>query len=311
MSITVSKDLWMFVGKAKVRLDSHVSSKHTSESVVTSAAYLLFYRRRSEHPLGGPVLEQIVEDANAPPADSSSQPNSRDSSPSGTGEGRRLDGSSHNGSSSAYNVVDQARPVGGGSGLEDTLQQHGRQLQGPGVSQGVASPRRTNGQYDELPGYSHELPVGEQSIRLEMDVDDEDEAVDISNTYGPHPLPWVDDPMWSFQHVPGGRPAPSQITAAPPASLDFHQDEEEDLFADADNDHGSTKAAGGDGSSTGALSEEDDRMKDLTDTEEPINDPLLRGSRESAPPPLTVGDDDEDQLPVVELRPPSEETRFD
>lgn len=42
------------------KIDSSVSRKN-SNSVVTSAAYLLFYRRRSEKPLGGPQFERILD----------------------------------------------------------------------------------------------------------------------------------------------------------------------------------------------------------------------------------------------------------
>lgn len=74
--------------------DSHVA-RRDAQQVVTSSAYILFYRRRSEHlPLGGPKVEELLAPASGG-ADSDEGP-SRDPSP-GAGEGRRLDDSSRNG----------------------------------------------------------------------------------------------------------------------------------------------------------------------------------------------------------------------
>ncbi|KAK2745653.1 CSN-associated deubiquitinating enzyme Ubp12 [Myotisia sp. PD_48] len=89
--------------------DSHVSMSKPS-SVVTKAAYLLFYRRRTDAPLGGEYLASLTAAAhNQAPVDSDS---SRSSSPSG--EGKRLDGSSRRGSSSALAGVGAAHQAGDG-----------------------------------------------------------------------------------------------------------------------------------------------------------------------------------------------------
>ncbi|KAK4933268.1 hypothetical protein LTR66_015911, partial [Elasticomyces elasticus] len=91
--------------------DSHVSRVDPS-SVVAKSAYMLFYRRRTdpEHPLGGPKMESILSNLDSEEVSTAS----REASPSG--EDQRLDGSSHNGSSSAS--VGQAHRVGdGGSAL--------------------------------------------------------------------------------------------------------------------------------------------------------------------------------------------------
>ncbi|KAK0647322.1 putative ubiquitin carboxyl-terminal hydrolase 12 [Lasiodiplodia hormozganensis] len=71
--------------------DSMVSKKSPS-NIVNSSAYLLFYRRRrtDDTPLGPPYLQDIVRQAFAPASDSG------EDSPSGNG--RRLGGSSPNGS---------------------------------------------------------------------------------------------------------------------------------------------------------------------------------------------------------------------
>lgn len=77
----------------------------------SSQAYLLFYRRRSDQPLGGPVLQNIVNKFKNGEKDTTAE-NSRAASPSG--EGKRLGGSFHNGSSSVSAGAGVARQVGGG-----------------------------------------------------------------------------------------------------------------------------------------------------------------------------------------------------
>jgi ubiquitin carboxyl-terminal hydrolase 4/11/15 len=89
--------------------------------VVTSAAYLLFYRRRSEVPLGGPRFQEIFDRFNnqAGPDDTMSE----------SGEGQRLgQGSSRRGSPSASTGAGPALPResrgwdrrGGGGGDDET-----------------------------------------------------------------------------------------------------------------------------------------------------------------------------------------------
>ncbi|KAL2141134.1 hypothetical protein VTI28DRAFT_2759 [Corynascus sepedonium] len=73
--------------------DSSVSKQNDTSRVVTSAAYLLFYRRRSDVPLGGPRFQEIFERFNN---------SSLDDDLSESGEGQRLgQGSSQRGSPSA------------------------------------------------------------------------------------------------------------------------------------------------------------------------------------------------------------------
>jgi len=87
---------------------------------VTPAAYLLFYRRRADAPLGPPYLQKVVEKAYAPSSEETieddSQANSRQNSRSPAGNGLRLDGLSRNGSSSAGIGVGAGHLRGGGSG---------------------------------------------------------------------------------------------------------------------------------------------------------------------------------------------------
>lgn len=70
---------------------------------MTPQAYLLFYRRRSDKPLGGPFFEQLLHNTTV---------RSREASPSG--EGMRLDDSSRNGSSSALPAAEAVHQAGDG-----------------------------------------------------------------------------------------------------------------------------------------------------------------------------------------------------
>ncbi|KAL8808646.1 MAG: hypothetical protein Q9200_004162 [Gallowayella weberi] len=125
--------------------DSAVSRCRNPQNVVSSAAYLLFYRRRSDRPLGGPFFEPTMRGAEEPAAES--QPTSDTASP--TGEGKRLDGSSRNGSSSALRGVGAAHQAGGGG--------DGRTAMRTGVD-------------DDLPSYSGN--EGPESTLESMDVDE-------------------------------------------------------------------------------------------------------------------------------------------
>lgn len=80
-----------------IKTDSSVSKVSDVSRVVSSAAYLLFYRRRSEVPLGGPRFQKIEEKYNREHEAAGSDDDMSDS-----GEGQRLDtGSSLIGLSSA------------------------------------------------------------------------------------------------------------------------------------------------------------------------------------------------------------------
>lgn len=185
--------------------DSMVSRRPNPQVVVTAAAYLLFYRRRAAHPLGGPFFEQLITSASQP--SSQSQPASRTSSPAG--EGKRLDDSSRNGSSSAFIGVGAIHQLGdGGSAVAGMTQ------------------RRT-GVDDDLPGYSENSADTLVRSTLEsMEVDDGDEGIaDMNGTsfnlaQGTHQ-------RWSFSNLsnPGDV---TQRVPAPPGS----EDDTEDLFDD-------------------------------------------------------------------------------
>ncbi|KAI1375036.1 UCH-domain-containing protein [Hypoxylon crocopeplum] len=88
--------------------DSSVS-RASPDRIVDPSAYLLFYRRQSEIPLGGPRFQQILEKFMDPDSSDSELPNS--------GEGQRLDeGSSQNGSSSALQGAEATRLLGKAGG---------------------------------------------------------------------------------------------------------------------------------------------------------------------------------------------------
>ncbi|KAI0480517.1 ubiquitin carboxyl-terminal hydrolase-like protein [Xylariaceae sp. FL0804] len=81
--------------------DSSVT-KQSSDRIVDNSAYLLFYRRRSDVPLGGPRFREIV--------DRFSEPTASDDGMQDSGEDRRLgEGFSRNGSSSALDGIEANR----------------------------------------------------------------------------------------------------------------------------------------------------------------------------------------------------------
>lgn len=77
-------------------IDSSVREVFDSDKVITPAAYLLFYRRRSTKPLGGPEYERILTAVEGTPEDSTEETagSSRDSSQTRAGEGGPSDDSS-------------------------------------------------------------------------------------------------------------------------------------------------------------------------------------------------------------------------
>lgn len=90
-------------------LDSSVSEQKDTSRIVSTGAYLLFYRRRSETPLGGPRFKEIIDRYNNPP-----EPSEDDNE---SGEDQRLVAdSSLRGSSSALIGVGVAHQATGGSG---------------------------------------------------------------------------------------------------------------------------------------------------------------------------------------------------
>jgi ubiquitin carboxyl-terminal hydrolase 4/11 len=95
-------------------LDTSVSKQSNEARVVTAAAYLLFYRRRSDEPLGGPRFQSIIEDYEAKNGDEEVMADS--------GEGQRLgQGSSQLGSPSALIGAVATRPLQGPGSASGSL----------------------------------------------------------------------------------------------------------------------------------------------------------------------------------------------
>ncbi|EGE07743.1 hypothetical protein TEQG_06726 [Trichophyton equinum CBS 127.97] len=128
--------------------DSHVTMKRDPSSVVTSAAYLLFYRRRSDVPLGGSFLARLTEQAHDRASDDSGSESSSGNGTSGTGggsgsgsgggrsgsgEGKRLGGLSRNGSSGALHGAAATRQSGDGGLPTDEEEAGGVEAEGSGV----------------------------------------------------------------------------------------------------------------------------------------------------------------------------------
>jgi ubiquitin carboxyl-terminal hydrolase 4/11/15 len=183
--------------------------------VISSAAYLLFYRRRSEKPLGGPRFEEIVASFDNPPATSEDES-------TGSGEGQRLGAdSSLRGSSSALTGVEAIRP-------------HGHR----GLALGTAGTAAASSESAVVPASDIERPPAYRSVLaeegdgaplleadavmndgIEMRDASDDEAVDLGSAYdgdfpgaramNPTGLPLPD---WNFSalNVPySARPATS------------------------------------------------------------------------------------------------------
>lgn len=254
----------LFIGILSKILDSAVSRRQDPQKVVTNAAYLLFYRRRSAHHLGGPNFDWLTTTGSNM---SESQPTSRATSPAG--EGKRLDDSSRNGSSSALRGVGVAHQAGGGGSAAEGV---------------MIAPMRT-GVDDDLPAYSENDPntstVDPRGLNMETDLD-EDEGISMARG----PLNYVSPRSeWSFDRIPYGES--EQITAAPHTS-----DNEEDLFA---GDNSSTKAAG-----SSFTNDDGDRMLDFQNDEGTTMGPF------GTPPDEEVALDvplmqDQEEEPVAEV----------
>ncbi|KAI9376075.1 hypothetical protein BJX61DRAFT_491973 [Aspergillus egyptiacus] len=243
--------------------DSSVSKPIDPKSVITSSAYLLFYRRRSDRPLGGKILEEITESSTR--AGSESGGESRGQSPSG--EGRRLGGSSRNGSSSALAGVGAAHQLGDG---------------------GMRIGTTKNRDEDNPPEYSNSPSYGERRLEgMNYDEDDYGSGA-LAKPYPPSP------PSWSFDRITDTHHGLSQMPVELPGALS-----DDELLDDDD----SNKAVGG-----GDMSDSDLRLASLTDSP-PLQGPVYPGTpmEESTIPDIPQLNDDDDELPVVELHVGDEE----
>ncbi|EEP81375.1 conserved hypothetical protein [Uncinocarpus reesii 1704] len=234
--------------------DSHVSRKGLN-SIVTNHAYLLFYRRRSDHPLGGPYLAKVTEAAYQKNAADSDSPEDSDGN---SGEGKRLDGSSRNGSSSALAEAAAAHQAGDG-GLQGEILNH-------------------SNADDDPPEYL-DIARGGETV-LERGDGIEGMEIDGYERYGAGPMSYM-EARWSFNNV-GKEP---------------YYEPNEDM-----DDDSSVKAFG-------SGSDRDGQIRPLGSSEGP--DPLFSGMDydNGHLNILNVGDDEDDgNLPVVELPVPDEES---
>ncbi|KAI9795315.1 MAG: CSN-associated deubiquitinating enzyme Ubp12 [Piccolia ochrophora] len=147
--------------------DTFVAKRNPQQAVI-SAAYLLFYRRRSEQPLGGPVFQRILEEANH-------ESSASDASESDSG---MVDGQVRSGSSTTLS----------GKGADFA---HG--LSGEDKSEN-----------EQL--YSSVEGGGAAAAAQKLQAMDVDEGIEADNPVAPA-TPFHDEPSWSFRQVTAAPPA--------------------------------------------------------------------------------------------------------
>ncbi|TDZ37179.1 putative ubiquitin carboxyl-terminal hydrolase 12 [Colletotrichum spinosum] len=152
--------------------DSHVTKK-SAEDAVTRSAYLLFYRRRSDQPLGGPRFKEIFDKYDKGPEDGSD--------PEESGEDQRLVGGSSLTGSSRH-----------GNGAGATLQR---------ASRGLASSTTPTTDLEDdsgLPSYegSSSTHVGSENIHNSI----EDEAIGMTD-YLAGPNAYQAEQTWNFSSL--------------------------------------------------------------------------------------------------------------
>ena len=217
--------------------DANASRVASAQNVVTPAAYLLFYRRRSPTKvLGGPFFEDLYSSIKDQPATVSSpdEPSTSDNdattAESPSGEGRRPGDSSRNGLSGALAGVGAVHQAGAG---------------GVHARHGMAT-----GELEMVDNDNEALPTYEASMRM-----------------GDHSLRSAQAPAWNFDSVGEGEreydeddeQAFNVVTAQPPPGH-LQDVEDEDLFEGE-----STKALSSNGGSVEGLGS---RMRDFDDDEE-------------------------------------------
>ncbi|KAL1305868.1 hypothetical protein AAFC00_004018 [Neodothiora populina] len=129
--------------------DSSVSQQNPNK-VASTAAYLLFYRRRSDQPLGPPALQELINKVKNPDVDDAS-----DAEYDSSGEGARLGdrssassrllpGSSSAGTAAAGAANETLPPKGGASGLGNAANQVARLREMSEDDEGYSSGPVTN-----------------------------------------------------------------------------------------------------------------------------------------------------------------------
>ena len=180
--------------------DASVSKQKDTSRVVTSAAYLLFYRRRSAEPLGGPKFQEIFERYNDQTA--------ADEDMSDSGEGRRLgQGSSRRGSPSALTGAGLTLPHGN-RGLARLADDNGSELPSYQVS--------GHGDGDDDTDMGAQLSWSNQgTLHNSIEGDGEDEGIGLSDfdAAGMAGMTSVIGPSnWSFDNLNNNSKAGSLAT---------------------------------------------------------------------------------------------------
>ena len=196
-------------------------SKRQPSSVITPAAYLLFYRRRTsgdQKYLGAPELQKLVEnfrepqDEDATSAEEDEESESRGTSPSGQGKGLRLGGSSFpNGlsSSSAGQGAGRLHRRGGdGSGAADrgTQAKSAGALRGPDGYEGDDDDEGYGGGVDD--DADDVLPDAQPTIGPHLPSYQESQANAYSSAE-----PYSSYQTWSFAGIPETNRPASDIDA--------------------------------------------------------------------------------------------------
>ncbi|KAI9670061.1 MAG: CSN-associated deubiquitinating enzyme Ubp12 [Caeruleum heppii] len=244
--------------------DTMVTRK-SPQSAITSAAYLLFYRRRSDHALGGPIFHEILDEINREDSGNSS-PHS--SSP--VGDGRRLGDSSHSGSSSVSRGL--SGPVA-------------RAQQGHGGLVGGDLTNDDDDDEDDPPAYSNDLLRVEHGRYAPTDTMQVDEGIEPDVGIGP----FNDQPTWGF----------SGTHLGPDPAVGRDDDRE---VSDDDDDALSDQAANGSIRSSACMTDLDDRMAEFHDVDEGIDEPPDPGSDDHLVRHSMDDDDDEDEVADLRLR---------
>lgn len=164
-------------------------SRTSPDKIVDSSAYLLFYRRRSELPLGGPRFKEIIENLDHPAAGEEIDE---------AGEGQRLgEGSSQTGSPSAFQEQEAAVT-------------HRRRL-GTGGNGGVVTDTQSD---DDLPSLSR-INFDSQAVQPSI----EDEGIDVTDkpTHTSLTSDWNFDSLLTAEHMNPGQD--SGVPGSPAGSM--------------------------------------------------------------------------------------------
>jgi ubiquitin carboxyl-terminal hydrolase 4/11 len=217
-----------------------VSKQKDTGRIVTPAAYLLFYRRRSEIPLGGPRFQEIFDRFN-------SQSTPEDDMMLDSGEGQRLgQGSSLRGSPSASTGAGLILPQGN-LGLASVRSESIEQSTNIGADAEPPSYEATLGQGADA---EDDIEMGAQlswthqgGPRNSIEGDGEDEGIDLPeySNLEPSSMTSAISQSWTFKDIVGSNRAGSEATGggddlASDVAQNDNSSTHEDAFATDDVD---------------------------------------------------------------------------